>query len=108
MVKKTSISLWFKNIVQPYMNSKEIKTFLIHYIDDNVAYDYLKKLYIDKEKKNNFEKYLIECFTKKTNICFKQDTYTKKTLQNKGTFCCNTNYRGNKKKCNICGQNLKF
>ena len=86
-------------------NQKQSIAFAKNYIDDKIALDYVKTQYKNLNLKHIFEQDIINSIKKQNSIKFTKD---KKMTNYKSTFCCETIYHGNKKKCDHCNQNLKF
>lgn len=106
-MKKTIIYEWLYNLTFHHNggNQKQSVAFAKNYIDDKIALDYVKIQYNNLKSKHIFEKKLIQSIKKQNSVESIQDT---KMTNYKSTFCCETIYNGNKKKCDHCKQNLKF
>lgn len=104
---KKKIEEWLLNfyMVNNNYNKKGGVSFVKNYLDDKIAYNYIKKIYKNNILKKEFEENSIKSFNLQNNIKKEND---KKINNNKSTYCCKNIYRGNKKKCDICNNNLKF
>ena len=106
-MKKQIIYDWLYYLVFHHNggNQKQSIAFAKNYIDDKIALDYVKTQYKNLNLKHIFEQDIINSIKKQNVIKFTED---KKMRNYKNTFCCQTIYHGNKKKCDHCNQNLKF
>ena len=106
-MKKQIIYDWLYYLVFHHNggNQKQSIAFAKNYIDDKIALDYVKTQYNNLNLKHIFEQDVIKSIKKQNSIEFTED---KKMRNYKNTFCCQTIYHGNKKKCDHCNQNLKF
>ncbi len=106
-MKKTLIYEWLYYLTFHHNggNKKESAAFAKNYIDDVSAYNYVRSQYNNLNSKHIFEKKLIQSIRAQNSVKSIQDT---KMTNYKSTFCCETIYNGNKKKCDHCKQNLKF
>tara|TARA_B100002019_G_C20758933_1_gene352051 strand:- start:70 stop:390 length:321 start_codon:yes stop_codon:yes gene_type:complete len=106
-MKKQIIYDWLYHLVFHHNggNQKQSIAFAKNYIDDKIALDYVKTQYKNLNLKYIFEQDIINSIKKQNSIEFTED---KKMRNYKNTFCCQTIYHGNKKKCDHCNQNLKF
>ena len=106
-MKKQIIYEWLYHLTFHHNggNQKQSIAFAKNYIDDKIALDYVKTQYKNLNLKHIFEQDIINSIKKQNSIKFTED---KKMRNYKNTFCCQTIYHGNKKKCDHCNQNLKF
>ena len=106
-MKKTLIYEWLYHLVYHHNggNQKQSVAFAKNYVDNVSAYNYVRSQYNNLKSKHIFEKNLIQSIKKQNVVESIQDT---KMTNYKSTFCCETIYNGNKKKCDHCNQNLKF
>ena len=106
-MKKQVIYEWLYHLTFHHNggNQKQSIAFAKNYIDDKIAFDYVKTQYKNLNLKHIFEQDIINSIKKQNSIEFTED---KKMRNYKNTFCCQTIYHGNKKKCDHCNQNLKF
>ena len=106
-MKKTIIYEWLYNLTFHHNggNQKQSIAFAKNYIDDKIALDYVKTQYNNLNLKHIFEQDVIKSIQAQNAIKIVRD---KKMTNYKSTFCCETIYNGNKKKCDHCKQNLKF
>ena len=106
-MKKTIIYEWLYNLTFHHNggNQKQSIAFAKNYIDDKIALDYVKTQYNNLNLKHIFEQDVIKSIQAQNDIKITKD---KKMTNYKSTFCCETIYNGNKKKCDHCKQNLKF
>ena len=106
-MKKTVIYEWLYHSVFHHNggNQKRSIAFAKNYINDKIAFDYVKTQYKNLNLKHIFEKNLIQSIKKQNVVESIQDT---KMNNYKSTFCCQNIYNGNTKKCDQCKQNLKF
>tara|TARA_B100001121_G_C18673985_1_gene615335 strand:+ start:1194 stop:1514 length:321 start_codon:yes stop_codon:yes gene_type:complete len=106
-MKKQVIYEWLYHLTFHHNggNQKQSIAFAKNYIDDKIALDYVKTQYKNLNLKHIFEQDIINSIKKQNSIKFTKD---KKMTNYKSTFCCETIYHGNKKKCDHCNQNLKF
>ena len=106
-MKKQVIYDWLYHLVFHHNGGNQTKSiaFAKNYIDDKIALDYVKTQYKNLNLKHIFEQDVINSIKKQNSIEFTKD---KKITNYKSTFCCETIYHGNKKKCDHCNQNLKF
>ena len=106
-MKKTIIYEWLYNLTFHHNggNQKQSIAFAKNYIDDKIALDYVKTQYNNLNLKHIFEQDVIKSIQAQNDI---KITKNKKMTNYKSTFCCETIYNGNKKKCDHCKQNLKF
>ena len=105
-MKKQVIYEWLYHLTFHHNggNQKQSIAFAKNYIDDKIALDYVKTQYKNLNLKHIFEQDIINSIKKQNSIKFTKD---KKMTNYKSTFCCETIYHGNKKKCDHCNQNLK-
>ena len=105
-MKKTIIYEWlFKLALNNNLTDKEAKGFAQNYIDDKIGLNMIKKQYIDKNLKKNFENICIKSFKLQKKIKYKKDL---KFKNYKNKYCCKNIYHGNKKYCDLCNRLLKF
>ena len=106
-MKKTLIYEWLYYLTFHHNggNQKQSAEFAINYVDNVSAYNYVRSQYNNLKTKHIFEKNLIQSIKKQYSIESIKDT---KMRNYKSTFCCETIYNGNKKKCDNCKQNLKY
>ena len=106
-MKKQVIYEWLYHLTFHHNggNQKQSIAFAKNYIDDKIALDYVKTQYKNLNLKHIFEQDVINSIKKQNSVKFTKD---KKITNYKSTFCCETIYHGNKKKCDHCNQNLKF
>lgn len=106
-MKKQVIYDWLYHIVFHHNGGNKQKSiaFAKNYVDDKIAFDYVKTQYKNLNLKHIFEQDVIKSIKKQNTIEFTQDS---KMKNYKSTFCCETTYHGNKKICDHCRQNLKF
>ena len=104
---KKKIEEWLFNfyIINNNYNKKEGLSFVKNYLDDKIAYNYIKIIYKNNILKKEFEENSKKSFNLQNNIKKENDN---KINSNKSTYCCKNIYHGNKKKCDICNNNLKF
>jgi len=106
-MKKSIIYEWLYNLTFHHNggNQKQSVAFAKNYIDNKIALDYVKTQYNNLNLKHIFEQDVIKSIQAQNAIKITRD---KKMTNYKSTFCCETIYNGNKKKCDHCKQNLKF
>ena len=97
---KKKIEEWLFNfyMANNNYNKKGSLSFVKNYLDDKIAYNYIKKIYKNNILKKEFEENSIKSFNLQNNIKKEND---KKINNNKSTYCCKNIYHGNKKKCDI-------
>ena len=104
-MKKKIYEWLYKLSLNNGLNEKESISFAQNYVDDKIALNMIKKQYINIKLKNNFENICIKSFNLQKKIKFKED---RKLINFKSTYCCKNIYNGNKKRCDLCNQLLKF
>lgn len=103
---KSKIYDWLYHLaLNNNLTEKESKAFAQNYIDDKIGLNMIKKQYINKKLKKNFENICVKSFKLQKNVKFKKDT---KLKNYKSSYCCENIYNGNKKYCDLCNRLLKF
>ena len=99
-MSKNNVHNWLINIVYKNgLNKKQSLAFARNYTEDKTALQNITKLYNNHILKQEFEKNTIN------SLKFTKDN---PFTNFKSTYCCNNFYNGNKKKCDICKNDLKF
>ena len=99
-MSKNNVHNWLINIVyKNCLNKKQSLAFARNYTEDKTALQNITKLYNNHILKQEFEKNTIN------SLKFTKDN---PFTNFKSTYCCNNFYNGNKKKCDICKNDLKF
>ena len=102
---KKKIYIWlYKLALNNKLKKNQAKSFAKNYIDDIFIFNIIKKQYIDKNLKKNFENICTKSFKLQNNLKITKDI---KLKNYKSTYCCKNIYNGNKKKCDICNRLLK-
>ena len=87
------------------LNRKQSLAFARNYIEDKIALKDIKRRFRINVLKKDFERMTINSLQLQSLLKYDYDNSFKNF---KSTQCCNNFYNGNKKKCDICKQDLKF
>tara|TARA_Y100000816_G_C26096308_1_gene580297 strand:- start:1920 stop:2237 length:318 start_codon:yes stop_codon:yes gene_type:complete len=105
-MSKSNVHNWLLNIVYKNgLNKKQSLAFARNYTEDKTALKDITKRYNNHILKQEFEKNTINSLKLQLSLKFTKDN---PFTNFKSTYCCNNFYNGNKKKCDICKNDLKF
>lgn len=103
---KNEVYTWLYNIVyKKRLNKKEAIAFARNYTEDKTALKDIKRRFKNHILKKQFENTVLDSLQLQQSVKFEKDNIFKNF---KSTYCCNNFYNGNKKKCDICNNDLKF